>query len=82
MASGNVEIEVLLHYTLRVHLGEAMPLPSRRSDFISRFGIRAASLSAASQALGSGGIPFTHHNPCRILVSAGAALNVAIEFYE
>jgi len=68
--------------TLQVKLGDAMPLPSGRSDFIAQLGIRTASLSATSQALRCGGIPFTHPDPGRILVPASAALNVAIEFAE
>ena len=82
LAAGTVEIELVATDTLQLQLGDAMPLPSGRSDFIAKLGIRTASLRATSQALRGGGIPFTHPDPGRILIPAGAALNVAIEFAE
>lgn len=82
LAAGTVEIELVATDTLQVQLGDAMPLPSGRSDFIAKLGIRTASLRATSKALRDGGIPFTHPDPGRILIPASAALNVAIEFAE
>ena len=82
LAAGTVDLDLVPKDTVQAQLGDAMPLPSGRSDFIAQLGIRTASLSAASQVLRCGGIPFLQPDPGRILVPASAALNVAIEFAE
>ena len=82
LAAGTVQIELIPPDELARRLGDAMPDPAGRADYMAALSIRTASLSQAARVLQAGGISRVQIEPQRILVPAAEAMNVALEFVE
>jgi hypothetical protein len=82
LTAGAMEIEIVSLEKAVAWLGDAMPHPSGRADYMAALRIRTISLSQTAMSLEVGGIKDVRAKPKRILVPASGAMNVALEFVE
>lgn len=80
LAAGAVHVELMPMEHLTRRLGDAMPNPAGRADFMAALRIRTRSLAQVARALEASGIRSARIESQRILVPAADAMNVALEF--
>jgi len=80
LAAGKVAVEIWQREALAGMLGPAMPDAAGRGDHMALFGLRVRDLAATEALLTANGIRVEKPAAGRLLVPAGEAMNVAIEF--
>jgi hypothetical protein len=82
LPAGKVPVELWPRELLARSLGDAMPYPAGRADYMALLGVRVRSLCGTWETLKANGIHNTRVEPGRILVPPARAMNVALEFIE
>ena len=80
LRAGRVLIEVMPRAAVAAVLGEAAPDPAGRGDYMALIGLRTASRAQTRTAMAAGRVAGVTETAERLLVPAGAALNVALAF--
>ena len=81
LAAGSAAIELISHAELAGRLGDAMPDPAGRQDYMAALSLRTSSISQAAQIIAASGVPNVRTDRS-ILIPASQAMNCALEFVE
>lgn len=79
--AGKVAVEIWLQNDLAAALGELMPNPAGRADYLALMGIKVRSLQKTEATLRANAVQFVRRDGC-ILVPPAEAMNVTLEFVE
>jgi Glyoxalase-like domain len=80
MTAGTAEVELTQPNNIAAEFGEAAAEPAGRAEYMAALGIRVRSLPETARRLSS--VPGVRVEPPRVLVTASAAFNTAIVFWE
>jgi Glyoxalase-like domain len=82
LVAGDLTIELRDARRLAEEFGKALADPAGRHDYLAVLGLRTASLKQSAEVLAARGIEVVSSEPDRLVVPAGAAMNVTLELRE